>query len=444
MAITEEARKTLLDKEFPKTVGGMVRPDEPIPTDFTFHTDLPQFIQPDPVLYTQENLFLRQLLSNDKIVKELVEAIQNQLANCDLRIVTEVLKGLMSPDMLKKLNGIQAGALNNPHPANHPATMITQDGTHRFVSDAEKNNWNSKANANHGQHTPAKETANNARFLRNDATWQTITPGNIGAAAAANANLTGDTKAVHFLASQGGAGHGYSFQGDGAADTGMFSNADGDLYFMKNGVKITYEPAFSKGSAFNKNFGTAAGTVCQGNDARLANARPANGGNSDTVDGLHAHGGRNNEANKLVRTNGNGYIDITHINSDQPVNNGNVANVIYDNGDGYFRKCTLAHLIAKITAGGGGGIVASSLAQNGYVKFANGLILQWGRTSSGSERTVTFPISFKTFCRICVLKYGQSDGYQRSDTGLLNSSVTGFSWNTYGPCNCFDWIAIGI
>ena len=35
----------------------------------------------------------------------------------------------------------------------------------------------------------------------------------------------------------------------------------------------TYEPAFTKKTAFNKDFGTAAGTVCEGNDARLSNAR---------------------------------------------------------------------------------------------------------------------------------------------------------------------------
>lgn len=38
---------------------------------------------------------------------------------------------------------------------------------------------------------------------------------------------------------------------------------------------IGAEPAFTKNTAFNKNFGTAAGTVCQGNDSRLSNARPA-------------------------------------------------------------------------------------------------------------------------------------------------------------------------
>lgn len=47
---------------------------------------------------------------------------------------------------------------------------------------------------------------------------------------------------------------------------------------------------------------------------------------------------------------------------------------------------------------GGGGIVAQLLEQNGYVKFANGLILQWGldvHTPIGSYSTmITFPISF--------------------------------------------------
>lgn len=40
-------------------------------------------------------------------------------------------------------------------------------------------------------------------------------------------------------------------------------------------TSIGAEPAFTKNTAFNKNFGTAAGTVCQGNDSRLSNARPA-------------------------------------------------------------------------------------------------------------------------------------------------------------------------
>lgn len=39
--------------------------------------------------------------------------------------------------------------------------------------------------------------------------------------------------------------------------------------------QIGAEPAFTKNNAFNKNFGSAAGTVCQGDDSRLSNARRA-------------------------------------------------------------------------------------------------------------------------------------------------------------------------
>lgn len=40
------------------------------------------------------------------------------------------------------------------HPATHPASMIVQDATHRFVSDVEKAAWNGKAAGDH-THTPA-------------------------------------------------------------------------------------------------------------------------------------------------------------------------------------------------------------------------------------------------------------------------------------------------
>ena len=53
--------------------------------------------------------------------------------------------------------------------------------------------------------------------------------------------------------------------------TAGFVKRTGDNSF---GIDTTvYESAFSKNTAFNKNFGTAAGTVCQGNDGRLSDSR---------------------------------------------------------------------------------------------------------------------------------------------------------------------------
>ena len=58
------------------------------------------------------------------------------------------LDGLMAKEDKSKLDGIAAGANNYTHPASHPATIITQSATHRFVSDTEKASWNGKADIN--------------------------------------------------------------------------------------------------------------------------------------------------------------------------------------------------------------------------------------------------------------------------------------------------------
>ncbi len=64
----------------------------------------------------------------------------------------------------------------------YTATGTATDGT--MTQAAIKSALDGKANASHGNHVPTVQTADNAVFLRNDNTWQTITPTNIGAAAA--------------------------------------------------------------------------------------------------------------------------------------------------------------------------------------------------------------------------------------------------------------------
>ena len=167
-----------------------------------------------------------------------------------LNLVSQSVHGRMSKEDKKKLDGIEEGSNKYIHPTTHPASMIVEDSTHKFVTDAQIAAWNAKANragdtftgnviistANptmlnlyrtgpnlnnsikfslkdgtinkyiglydqefrigdnedlrsggriwHSRNSyvvPTPETANNARFLRNDNTWQTVTPGNIGA-----------------------------------------------------------------------------------------------------------------------------------------------------------------------------------------------------------------------------------------------------------------------
>lgn len=64
-----------------------------------------------------------------------------------------------------KLSNIEENANNYIHPTNHPAHMITQNDTHRFVTDTQITNWNNKLDE-HGNlgggnlHSPATETVN--------------------------------------------------------------------------------------------------------------------------------------------------------------------------------------------------------------------------------------------------------------------------------------------
>jgi hypothetical protein len=60
---------------------------------------------------------------------------------------TAAVMGLMSAADKSKLDGIAAGANAYTHPSNHPASIISQDASNRFVTDVEKTTWNAKENA---------------------------------------------------------------------------------------------------------------------------------------------------------------------------------------------------------------------------------------------------------------------------------------------------------
>jgi len=59
-----------------------------------------------------------------------------------------------------------------------------------------------------------------------------------------------------------------------AADSDKLDGHDSTYFAVaSHNHSGVYEPAFSKNTAFNKNFGSASGDVCQGNDARLSDSR---------------------------------------------------------------------------------------------------------------------------------------------------------------------------
>lgn len=62
----------------------------------------------------------------------------------DPELASALSDGLMSKEDKIKLDSLAAGSGGYVHPDTHPASMITQDTMHRFVSDDQINDWNAK------------------------------------------------------------------------------------------------------------------------------------------------------------------------------------------------------------------------------------------------------------------------------------------------------------
>lgn len=77
-----------------------------------------------------------------------------------------------------------------------------------------------------------------------------------------------------------------------------------------------------------------------------------------------------------------------------------------------------------------------------YIKFSNGLIVQWG-TSINSSRTITFEIPFTQSPTINITpNSGSGYNYAAAVDGI---STTGFTIKPYGGVSSalYFWIAIG-
>ena len=201
--MTEEEREEMLNLAFPSIVQGYVR-GETVESDFPFSDTFPPFVAKDLVIYSLNNLVIRQMLSNDKWLKSMLNSTITQIENCDLRLVNYEEDGIMSSADKIKLDGIEDNANNYVH----PASGVLAGSYKQVVVDANGHvtggtnpttlagyGITDAAYKNHGNHVPATETANSARFLRNDNTWQNVTPVNIGAAPIASPTFTGTVTA---------------------------------------------------------------------------------------------------------------------------------------------------------------------------------------------------------------------------------------------------------
>ena len=115
-----------------------------------------------PTSHTHDDRYFTE----SEVTSKISTAESNAKSYADTQIAAIVNS---APDTLNTLNELAAALGNNP---NFATTIATQIG--------------GKADKSHGNHVPTTQTANNAVFLRNDNTWQTVTPDNIGAAKASH------------------------------------------------------------------------------------------------------------------------------------------------------------------------------------------------------------------------------------------------------------------
>ena len=566
-----EELKTEFGLEFPTEIDGYKRPAEPLESGHDWYIEIPQLIAKDKVLYTGMNLILSALLSNEKLLKQWHDTLQNVVSAQDWRAVTDNLKGYMTPELKKKLDGIATGANNYVHPSNHPATMITQDATHRFVTDTEKNTWNGKAStavvSTSANGLAPKRDGNASHFLAGDGTWKvvpsassaatatkatqdsrgqqidttyvkgvtgsnatlTVTKGNGTTSTVTVNNVANATKATQDSAGQqinttyvkGVTGSNATLtvtKGNGSTSSVTVNNVanatNANIVTEKAITGNTLASALPVGmtwsKVYNNGFPCAYGnclsirgagaiqivTEWSGGDATPANMYYRNARDS-SIDKwsawrtlAHTGGTISNAttASKLgTGTVGSGVKPI-YLNAGSPVASGstvgNANRPIYMNG-GTLSQCsidlsTLApkaspaltgsptaptqgtsdnstkiattafvrNLINQFkTDGTLGGIVGGSLTQNGWVKFSNGLILQWGNNNgqgSYSRKVYSFPVAYSSavYMMSANPKGNVGTGATKNAHSANVESLTQFSISV-GEHSSMFWFSIG-
>jgi hypothetical protein len=185
----------------------------------------------------------------------------------------------------------------------------------------------------------------------------------------ANVKLYGNSRQMAFrtdgtteyATGVGGYPFAWMYGGDASGNRIMLLNSSGDLWTSTNGWLSS----------------ALAGKLSTSGKAA----------DSNLLDGLDLHTGRNNEANKVVRTDSSGYIQAGWINTTSGSTTNNLDR-IYASYDGYIRYVTPATFRSKITDG----YYYPASNPNGYtsnVGDITGVTAGSGLTGGGTSGTVT-------------------------------------------------------
>lgn len=166
--------------------------------------------------------------------------------------------------------------------------------------------------------------------------------------------------------------------------------------------------------------------LSNGGDHILGNSNgniPLNNGtvntnlNADMLDGLHIHAGRNNEVNKIVRTDISGYIQAGWINTTSGDIGAGAINKIYCSNDNYIRYKTPANFFPTL-ANSGNDISITVAGQNRKltVGYATNTDMVDGEHASNFSYTHQTSFDFSKSKSGRIVTFDQSD----TDYGWIN------------------------
>lgn len=155
------------------------------------------------------------------------------------------------------------------------------------------------------------------------------------------------------------------------------------------------------------------------------------------------------------KTAGNYIFTSTYKPTNIPKGNSGVLTVL---GKGskikqiWYSDGAIPDIYVRMYSGSSWGSWATNSAANktnpGYIKFANGIIMQWGySTFSVNSTTVTFPIAFTSTPQVCFGARASSNNIYAMGvlhTARSETSFTAHGWKVTGPADCSSsWLAIG-
>ena len=336
-------------------------------------------------------------LKNIQELADAIETIQNSLNNILVNDLTsggstkaltaEMGKNLQN-NKVDKINGksllsdteiARLGTLPNyEHPENHPATIILQDPNNRLVSDTEKAIWNAKQSSLGftPENVSNKNSANgyaglgvDGKLIESQLPSITVNDTFVIASQAAMLSLKAETGDI---AVRTDLSKSFILKGLNSATLAdwqelLTPTSAVTTVFGRNGAITSQTGDYSADqiaettsrkfqSANQQLFNDATSSIqTQLNSKASATGSGASGtwpinvtGNANTTGGLAVHSSTNNEPNKIVRTDSNGYIQAGWINTISGDNGTNSINRIYASNDQYLRYYTPANFIKSL------------------------------------------------------------------------------------------------